>query len=247
MGAGKIGALSASRLATTAGEVQVWNRSVDKADRLADRVDGAVVDDLAAGLVDADVVVCTTGAPEPVVTAELVQRGGDRAQRPLVLLDLAMPHNVDPACADLPGVTVVGIADVRDLAQRSATGDALDQARRIVADEAARFSAWMSAIEVEPTIRALRARAESVRTGELARLQRRLATLDDEQREAARGADARAGQHLPPRADHPAQGAGRRRRRRRGRRGPPRAVRPGRRLIRPSGPARRRPTLVEIR
>ena len=184
VGAGKIGALTASRLQRVASEVAVWNRSADKADRLADRVEGTVVDDLAAGLSRAAMVVCTTGAPDPVITADLVRQGGDRGQRPLVLLDLAMPHNVDPACADLPGVTVVGIGDVRDLAQQRATGDAVEQARQIVADEAARFSSWMSAIEVEPTIRALRARAESVRTGELARLNRRLATLDGDQREA---------------------------------------------------------------
>ena len=184
VGAGKIGALSASRLASAAGEVQVWNRSADKADRLADRVDGRAVDDLAAGVARAEVVVCTTGAPEPVVSADLVRAGGERAGRPLVLLDLAMPHNVDPRCGELAGVTVVGIADVRDVAQRRVTGDAVEAARAIVADEAARFSAWMSAIEVEPTIRALRARAESVRTSELARLQRRLASLDDDQREA---------------------------------------------------------------
>jgi glutamyl-tRNA reductase len=184
VGAGKIGALTASRLADGTTEVVVWNRSSDKADRLAHRVDGTVVDDLADGLARADVVVCTTGAPDPLVTADLVRRGGDRSDRPLVLLDLAMPHNVDPACAVLPGVEVVGIAQVRDLAQRRVTGTVVEEARAIVADEAARFSAWMSAIEVEPTIRALRARAESVRTAELARLQRRIATLDDDQREA---------------------------------------------------------------
>lgn len=184
VGAGKIGALSAARLEGTASEVLVWNRSADKADRLADRVAGTVVDELADGIARADVVVCTTGAPQPIVTADLVRAGGDRADRPLVLLDLAMPHNVDPACGQLDGVTVVGIGDVRDMAQRSAAGEALEDARAIVADEAARFSAWMSAIEVEPTIRALRGRAETVRGAELVRLQRRLATLDADQREA---------------------------------------------------------------
>lgn len=183
-GAGKIGGLSADRLYGTAAEVMVWNRSPDKADRLADRVTGVVVDDLAVGVARAEVVVCTTGAPEPVIRPETVRAGGDRSRRPLVLLDLAMPHNVDPACGDVPGVTVVGISDVRDLAQRSATGEVVDHARAIVGDEAARFSAWMSAIEVEPTIRALRSRAEAVRISEMARLGRRLASMDDEQRDA---------------------------------------------------------------
>lgn len=184
VGAGKIGALSASRLQHAAGGVLVWNRSNDKADRLAARIGGTVVDDLADGIARADLVVCTTGAPEPVVTADVVRAGGDRGDRPLVLLDLAMPHNVEPGCADLDGVSTLGIADVRDVAQRSATGEAVEQARQIVLDEAARFSAWMSAIEVEPTIRALRSRAEDVRAGEMDRLGRRLATLDPDQREA---------------------------------------------------------------
>jgi glutamyl-tRNA reductase len=184
VGAGKIGALSASRLEHAADDVLVWNRSNDKADRLATRIGGTVLDDLADGVARADLVVCTTGAPEPVVTADVVRAGGDRADRPLVLLDLAMPHNVDPACADLDGVSTLGIGDVRDVAQRSATGQAVEEARQIVLDEAARFSAWMSAIEVEPTIRALRSRAEDVRASEMARLGRRLATLDPDQREA---------------------------------------------------------------
>lgn len=182
VGAGKIGWLSADRLHGTANSVRVWNRSTDKAQRLALRVAGTVEEDLATGLDVAEAVVCTTGAPDPVITADLVT--GDRSQRPLVLLDLAMPHNVDPACGELPGVSVVGIADVRDLAQQRATGDAVEAARGIVAEEAAEFSAWLNAIEVEPTIRALRQRADDVRVAELDRLGRRLSRLDDDQREA---------------------------------------------------------------
>lgn len=182
VGAGKIGGLSADRLRPLASRVDVWNRSSDKADRLAGRVDGRVVDSLADGLADVDFAVCTTGAPDPVIVPSMLP--ADRSDRPLVLLDLAMPHNVDPACADVPGVSVVGIDDVRDLAQRSATGAAVEAARTIVDDEASRFAAWMSAIEVEPTIRALRARADRVRTDELDRLGRRLASLDENQRDA---------------------------------------------------------------
>jgi glutamyl-tRNA reductase len=183
VGAGKIGGLSADRLAGEGATVTVWNRSSFKASRLAARVNGDEVDDLAAGLADADVVVCTTGAPEPLVTVDLVAPRAS-ADRLLVMLDLAMPHNVDPACAELPGVSVLGIADVRDHAHRAVTGAVVAAAEAIVEEEAAAFSAWLSAIEVEPTIRSLRARAEQVRQDELARLGRRLARLDDDQREA---------------------------------------------------------------
>lgn len=184
VGAGKIGGLSADRLAGTASELLVWNRSAEKADRLADRVGARAVDDVVAGLALAELVVCTTGAPEPVITAELVTAAGDRNGRPLVLLDLAMPHNVDRDCADLPGVEVVGIADVRDLAHGTPTGEVVEEAHRIVAEEAGRFASWMSAIEVEPTIRSLRARAEAVRVAETIRLGRRLQSLSDDQRDA---------------------------------------------------------------
>ncbi len=184
VGAGKLGGLSADRLVEAGAQLSVWNRSEDKATRLAARVGARTVTDLADALADVDLVVCTTGAPEPVITPELLAGVGDRTDRPLVLLDLAMPHNVDLACADHPGVEVVGLRDVRDLAHRTATRAAVDEAEALVAREASAFSAWLSAIEVEPTIRALRARADRVREDEIGRLGRRLAGLDDAQREA---------------------------------------------------------------
>ncbi|MBY5161096.1 glutamyl-tRNA reductase [Salsipaludibacter albus] len=180
VGAGKVGALAAARL-TGHGGLAVWNRSADKADRLARRHDAVVADDLATGVAAADLVVCTTGASAPLLTPELV---GDRSARPLVLLDLAMPHNVAAACADLPGVTVVGLADVRRAADATLQDEVLRDALELVDDEVEAFSAWMSAIEVEPTIRALRRRAEQVRRAELQRLDNRLRSLDDSQRQA---------------------------------------------------------------
>jgi glutamyl-tRNA reductase len=187
MGAGKMGGLTADRLVEeSAGEVAVWNRNGDKARRIADRVDGDVVADtgLSAAVAAADLVVCTTGAPEPVLDHELVARAvAERGGRPLVLLDLAMPRNVDPACADLDGVEVVDIADVRELSHRGVTGEVLADARAIVDAEAEAFGAWTRAIEVEPTIRAVRRHAEEVRRAELDRLASRLGSLSDRERE----------------------------------------------------------------
>lgn len=194
MGAGKMGGLTADRVSgRDPRRVTVWNRSTDKARRLAARVDGEVVADqgLRDAVAAADLVVCTTGAPEPVLDADLVARavahrpaGDDGGLRPLVLLDLAMPRNVDPACGALPGVTVVDIADVRELADRGVTGEVVAEARAIVDEEAGRFTAWTRAIEVEPTIREMRAQAEQIRQAEVARLAGRLGHLDDRQRDA---------------------------------------------------------------
>ncbi len=85
---------------------------------------------------------------------------------------------------DLPGVTVVDIADVRAEAERTVTGEVIAAARAIVDAEADRFHAWTRAVEVEPTIRSLRARADEVRVAELERLSSKLSTLDDKQRDA---------------------------------------------------------------
>ena len=189
VGAGKIGALTAARLADVAVDhVAVWNRSLDKAERLAARIDGLVVphDGLRDAVADADLVVTTTGAAEPVLGHDLVADAvaGRAAGRPLVLLDLAMPRNVAPSAAGIEGVDVVDVADVRAVATRTVAVDVLDQAHALVDEEAEAFRRWLRAIEVEPTVRALRTRAEQVRRAELDRLGTRLADLDEDQARA---------------------------------------------------------------
>jgi glutamyl-tRNA reductase len=192
VGAGKMGALTADRLGDLGvARVEVWNRSSDKARRLAARVDGGVLegdDGLLDALVGADVVVCTTGAPEPILELDLVARAvarrGGASARPLLLLDLAVPRNVAPACGELSGVSLLDIDDVRVAADRGVTGEVVAQARGIVDEEAERFLTWTRASQVDPTIRAVRARAEDVRRAEIDRLAGRLGSLDERQREA---------------------------------------------------------------
>jgi len=186
VGAGEIGALTVDRLAADGvGKVLVWNRSPDKAARIATRADGEVVFDLSDGLRRADLVVCTTGAAQPVVTVDdVVAAVDDRVSGPLVLLDLAVPRNIDPTCAAVDGVELIDIRAVRDTVGRTVAADVIAEARALVAEEASAFEAWTRASEVEPTIRALRDSAEDVRRAELDRLAARFADLDDRQREA---------------------------------------------------------------
>ena len=187
LGAGAVGALTADRLSELdVAHVDVWNRSYDKAQRLAQRVEGTVVpyDDLATAVAAADVVVCTTGAAEPVLDLDLVADAVAGRTRPLFLLDLAVPRNVALACQDLPNVELLDVASVRELADRGTTGEVIADARRIVDEEADRFLAWTRSSVVEPTIRDVRAKAERVRQAELDRLSSKLASLDDRQREA---------------------------------------------------------------
>ncbi|MBA3622648.1 MAG: glutamyl-tRNA reductase [Euzebyales bacterium] len=185
VGAGKMGGMAATRVAGEAGRILIANRSAEKGERLALRVDGDVLDfrDLHDGLRRADLVLCSTGSPAPVVDQDAVAEAmQQRPGRPLVLVDLAVPRDVDPGCSFVPGVTVLDIDAVRELTDVTETGIEVAKAREVVVDEARRFAAWTRAVRVEPTIAALRTHAEVVRQAELQRVAGRLGDLDERQR-----------------------------------------------------------------
>lgn len=196
IGAGSMGSLSAANL-IRAGvrEVRIVNRSPDRARRLAEGIAGRGVAARAVGLADmpaalagADIVVSCTGAVRPVVSLADVHHAlaaarRDEATEPMVLCDLGMPRDVDPAVAGLPGVCVVDMDRVaREPSARAAAADA-DAARRIVAAEVADYLAGQRMAEVAPTVTALRQRAFDLVDAELLRLDHRLPGLDDAQRD----------------------------------------------------------------
>ncbi|HEX7322702.1 MAG TPA: glutamyl-tRNA reductase [Mycobacterium sp.] len=195
IGAGAMGSLSAAHL-TRAGvsHIHVVNRSLTRAQRLARKIrdagtpaEAVTLDRVAAALSDADVAVSCTGAVRPVVSLADVHHaltgGRDETARPLVICDLGMPRDVDPAAAGLPGVWVVDMDRVqREPSARASAADA-DAARAIVADEVATYLAGQRVAEVTPTVTALRQRAADVVTAELLRLDHRLPGLEVDQRE----------------------------------------------------------------
>ncbi len=195
IGAGSMGSLTAAHLVRAGvGHVNVVNRSLPRAQRLAASIaeqgvtaEAWTLDQLPAALVDADVVVSCTGAVRPVVSLADVHHALAASQRdeltePLVLCDLGMPRDVDPAVAGLPGVSVVDMDRVqREPSARAASDDA-DAARRIVAAEVASYLASQRMAEVTPTVTALRQRAADLVEAELLRLESRLPDLGDEQR-----------------------------------------------------------------
>lgn len=188
VGAGKIGGLAASALADVGvGGTRVRNRSVERAERLAAKVGGSTVDagELEAALAEVDLVVCCAGVRAPLLDRETLHPSTvEREGRPLVVLDLAMPRNVAPDVAEMDGIELIQLEDVRARAKATATGEATTAARDIVEEEAGLFRAWTQAVRVDPTIRALRERAEDVRRAEIERLAGRLADLDEREREA---------------------------------------------------------------
>jgi glutamyl-tRNA reductase len=196
VGAGAMGALSAAHL-TRAGinRVYVVNRSLPRAQRLARKIreSGAAaealsMENLATALADAHVVVSCTGAVRPVVSLAdvhntLAASRRDDADRPLVICDLGMPRDVDPAVSGLPGVWVVDMDRVqREPSARAAAGDA-EAARHLVAAEVATYLAGQRMAEVTPTVTALRQRAADVVEAELLRLDNRLPGLEAAQKD----------------------------------------------------------------
>lgn len=149
----------------------VSNRHADRARSLAERFGGRVgrLDDLPEQLAVADIVVSSTGSPHPVLGPEslgdvMVGRRADGNDRPLVLIDIAVPRDIDPECAAIDGVTLLDMDDLQttvalNLAGR---GDEVEGAERIVEDEIHRFARWMGQLEVTPTIADLRTRAASI-------------------------------------------------------------------------------------
>ncbi|HEV2059288.1 MAG TPA: glutamyl-tRNA reductase [Solirubrobacteraceae bacterium] len=145
----------------------VANRHADRARSLANRFGGEVValDGLPAQLERADAVVASTASPHPIVgqeELELVMRA--RHGRPLLLVDLAVPRDIDPACADLDGVTLFDMDDLQARVAHTISvreAEAL-RAEAIVEEEIKRFATWLGTLAVQPTIRALREYGDAI-------------------------------------------------------------------------------------
>jgi glutamyl-tRNA reductase len=188
VGAGSMSSLAVAIAARMgAARLVVANRSAGRAEKLAASVPATVpsaaaeLSRLPAEIAAADLVVSCTGAPGHVITAGTVAAAlASRAPRrePLVLLDLALPRDVDPAAAALPGVSVIGLDEVRQDPDRGAHEEDVAAVRRIVAEELAAQVSADRAARVAPTVVALRAKAAGVVDAELARLTGRVPGLD---------------------------------------------------------------------
>jgi glutamyl-tRNA reductase len=177
-GAGKMSELAARDLKGRGAEVVVSSRTLESAEELAERVGGraAAFDAVAVELIDADLVLSATRCPYPILHAEAVQP----RTKPLVLVDVAVPRDLDPAIGELKGCTLFDI----DALGEGLVGREEDvrQAEEIVAQQAARFAEWRHSRGAAGAIRDLRRRAETIRAEELARAEARLAELSPRER-----------------------------------------------------------------
>ncbi len=201
VGAGSMAALSATSVRRAdVGDIVVLSRTLGNAQRLAAAVNGraARLDALPAELAAADLVISCTGATGAVITADMVAqaRSGRTDGALLVLVDLALPRDVEPAAAGLPEVAVVGLEGLAASVHNGAALEDVAAVRRIVAEEVAAFVAARDAARVAPTLVALRTMATGVVGAELERLWSRLDSLSPYERDEVERAVRRVADKL---------------------------------------------------
>jgi glutamyl-tRNA reductase len=168
IGAGENGELTARALANLGvSTIFVANRRYDRAIGLAERFGGEAVrfDDLPELLVQADIVVSCTSSPHQIVgREELALVLEQRLERPLLLMDIAVPRDIDPAVRGLPGITLYDMDDLQHAVARNMSGRESEAAKAgpLIEQEVERFVRWLGSLEVVPTIAALRERADEI-------------------------------------------------------------------------------------
>jgi glutamyl-tRNA reductase len=165
----------------------IANRRRDRAIALAQQFGGSSgsFDALPGELARADIVISSTSSPHALLGAEeLATVVDDRFGRPLLLIDLAVPRDIDPSCAELPGVTVVDIDGLQAQVRRhiSVRKAEARRAEGIVEEEIQAFAGWLGTLEVMPTVTALRAHADDIVTQVLAENEGRWDSLSERDR-----------------------------------------------------------------
>lgn len=188
VGAGEMSDLAASVLARKGMRILIANRTLSRAQVLAKACGGEALslDNLARALGEADFVIASTGSPDPVITHDMVAAAmATRPARPLVLVDTAVPRDIEPLVATVPGVTLRDMDDLREaVAPDREQLFEVERVRAIVGEEVARYAAWRRSQALAPLISSLQSHGERVRAAEIRRAQGALAGLGDREREA---------------------------------------------------------------
>jgi glutamyl-tRNA reductase len=190
VGAGKIGALAARRLIKRGAKLSfVANRTTSRGQLLADRLGGEAIpfERVAEVAGTADILVSSTGSPDIVLTkSDVATALPARKGRPLLLIDLAVPRDLDPGINELPDCYLYDIDDLEAVVEETLQGREAEfaKAEAIAVAEADRFRDWLATRDVVPVIASIRERAEAIRRGELAKASGRLAGLSERERDA---------------------------------------------------------------
>lgn len=190
VGAGEMAELAAMHLLQAGiDEIVVVNRTRERAVELAKRFRGraAGFDELPARIAEADIIITSTGSPEPVIRArDLRAVLKTRKNRPMFFIDIAVPRDIDPDVNGLDNVYLYDIDDLREVVEENLAGRREEAAKAgaILDEEVALFSRWLESLESQPTIVELVRRGERAAEEELARTLKRLGPLDESQRAA---------------------------------------------------------------
>lgn len=189
VGAGRTGELALKHLqGEGVAQLAIVNRTRERARALAEHFAAAAYSlaDLPRAVRAADVVICCTAAPGILIDVELAARASVNRTSPLVLLDLAVPRDVDRQVAGLPNVRLFDVDDLRAICEVNRTARAAEvaSAEALVEGEVGKFLEWWASQAVVPTVRALRDRAEAIRQGELERTLARLPDLTPREQQA---------------------------------------------------------------
>lgn len=189
IGAGEMGAATAAALVEAGvGQLTICNRTVSTSRTLAAEIGGTGISfgELDAALAAADIVISSTDAPHHILTHTDVERAmRARPGRSMVLIDIAVPRDLAPDIADVPGVTLYDIDDLERVVEvnRSERVREAQRAESIVVSEVDRFQNWQKGLTVTPTIASLRTHAEEIRSGEIKRMNGWWESLSDNDRE----------------------------------------------------------------
>lgn len=190
VGAGEMAELAAQHLITQGIEkVLVANRTFERAVKLARTFNGEAValNELVPQLEQVDILISSTGAPGLVLKKEDVKPViKQRMHRPLFLIDIAVPRDLDPELNDLDNVYLYDIDDLKNVVEvnKAERSKEADKAERIVAEETLKFMQWLEGMEVAPTITALRKKADTIRKDELAKTLAGLSSLSSKEKKS---------------------------------------------------------------
>jgi glutamyl-tRNA reductase len=170
-------------------EVIVANRRYERACELAKEFNGRPVtfDDFLQEMVRSDIVICSTGAQHYVLTKGQVQKVmKERKQRPVFIIDISVPRNVDPEVNDLDNVYLYNIDDLRDIVDKNKfeRQKEAEKAEKIIEEEIEPFLKWQSSLDSVPTIVDLRDKSEEIKQEELVKLLNKLPSIGEKEKEA---------------------------------------------------------------
>ncbi len=190
LGAGEMAELAARHLVTNGvRNIRIANRTYERCCELAQEFCGLPVpfDDYLNQMAHIDILICSTGAPKYVLVKEQMQRiMRERRNRPVFIIDISVPRNIDPAINDLDNVYLYHVDDLQQVVDDNMLGRKIeaDKAEIIIDEEVGKFTHWLDSLDTVPLILALRQKADEIKIEELEKFRHRCPHLDDATNEA---------------------------------------------------------------